>query len=464
LSSWSTGLDIAYRALQAQQQAIDVVNHNIANANTPGYSRQVADLGATPPSAVIGLSGRAGQMGTGVAVIDLRRSRSSFIDYQVRSESHLLGQWEVLRDGLKQVEVMFNEPSDAGLNSLMSTFWQAWQDLTNAPQDAGARRALVEQSDSLAMAFNSKYSQLTSIQQDLDRQIRVGSDKVNQLAEQVASLNVKIAQAERVGQRANDLRDQRDLVMDELSHLIRVTYYETSDGVLNVFMGSRALVFKERAQSLTTNISSGFASVVWADDGSAASISNGDLYGLQQARDVHVPSFINDLNSIASQIITRVNTLHTAGYGLDNSTGLNFFDGSDARDMAINPLLKTTPEQVAAAGSINSPGDNSVAVSISGLQRALTMSGGTADFGRFFASTMSRLGVDSQRSDMMATNQKLLVDHLTRQRDSVSGVSLDEETIHLIEYQRAYQAAARVVNVVDEMLDRLINGMGLVGR
>lgn len=465
MSSWTTGLDIAYRALQAQQQAIDVVNHNIANANTPGYSRQTALFSTTPPAALISITGDVGQFGTGVKVAEIRRERYSFTDFQIRGESQAMGQWEKMRDALKQVEVVFNEPSDAGINSLMSKFWQSWQDLTNDPQDAGARRALVEQADSLAVAFNRNDAQLTAIQQDMDRQITLQTEKINEITQRVATLNVKISQTEQLGLKANDLRDQRDLLMDDLSKMVRVTYYETPDSSLNIFLGSRALVIKERVTSLSNGLSpSGFATVTWADDGSEASVTNGELYGLMRARDVEVPTFLTDLQSLASGLITRVNALHAAGFGLDNTTGLGFFNGTDAGDIAVNPTLASNPEKVASAGVANSPGDNSVALNIAALQKTPTMSGNTTDFGRFFASMMSRLGVDAQRADMMATNQRILMEHLVRQRDSVSGVSLDEETTRLIEYQRAYQAAARVINVIDEMLDKLINGVGLVGR
>ncbi len=465
MSSWTTGLDIAYRALQAEQQAIDVVNHNIANANTPGYSRQVANMATTQPAAVISLTGEIGQMGTGVRVTHIERQRSSFTDLQIRDENYSLGQWEKTRDALQQVEVVFNEPSDAGLNSLMSRFWQSWQDLTNSPQDAGARRALVEQADSLAVSVNRVYSQLTSIQNDTDNQIKLKTDSVNQIAQQVASLNVKISQAEQMGLRANDLRDQRDLLIDDLSRVVRLSYYETADGAVNIFLGSHTLVVKDRVDALANGIDvNGFATVTWDSDGSPVSITDGELYGLQQARDVDVPAVMNDLDALASGLITRINALHTAGFGLDNTTNLNFFNGTGASTIAVNPTLKSNPEKVATASAANSIGDNSVALGISGLQTTLTMSGNTSTFGQFFASMMSRLGVDSQRADMMANNQKLLVDHLKRQRETLSGVSLDEETTKLIEYQRAYEAAARVINVVDEMLDLLINRVGLVGR
>lgn len=469
MSSWVAGLDIAYRALQAQQQAIGVVNHNIANANTPGYSRQVASLATTMPSTIITING-AKAIGTGVMLSDISRSRNAFTDYQIRSESESQGQWEKLRDVLKQVEVTFNEPSDSGLNSLMSRFWQAWQDLTNNPQDAGARRSLVEQANSMTVGFNRVYSQLASIGRNTDAEISVEIDQINGMASELGSLNTQISGAERVGQKANDLRDQRDLILDKLSKMVHVTYYESSDGKVAVFLGSRSLVSAGAVSRLSVVPSGGISNVVWADDQGPATVTDGELYGLQRARDLEIPTFINELQSLASTIISKVNALHVTGFDLNGNQGQDFFDGTGADDIRVSDALNADPNNIAAAEAAGEPGDNTVGLKIAALQTDLSMlldpvtGVGTADFGKFFASMMSRLGVDYQRADLMAGNQKVLVDHLAEQRDSTSGVSLDEETTHLIEYQRAYEAAARVINVVDEMLDKLINGVGIVGR
>ena len=299
----------------------------------------------------------------------------------------------------------------------------------------------------------------------MDRQIVLGSARINDLAQQIASLNVRISQVETLGQRANDLRDQRDLLLDELSRLARVTYYETPEGAINVFLGNRMLVFRDRAEQLSIEYDSDkFATIVWDSDGNPISGTSGELYGLQQARDVRLPQIVAELDELAGQIIVSVNAIHRIGFGLDNSTGLDFFLGSGLEDVVVNPDLKSNPERVAAAGASDSPGDNAVALAIARLQRDRTMDGGTTDFGGFLASLVSRLGVDCRRADVTANNQKLIVDHLDRQRESVSGVSLDEEATRLIQYQRAYEAAARIVNAVDEMLNKLINDTGLVGR
>ncbi len=461
------GLDIAYRALQAQQLAIDIVNHNVANVNTPGFSRQTAQFAASSPPVVcsISLDKLSGNLGTGVDVTDISRARLVFTDYQIRNESQALGQWESLRDTLKQVEVVFNEPSDVGIGSLMGKFWQAWQDLTANPQDLGIRRALVEQSESLVAAITRAYGHLTSIREDLDHQIAMLADEVNLLADRIAALNISIAEVEITGQRANDLRDQRDLLLDDLSKLARVTYQETESGAINVFIGSQALVHRDRTNDiLVARDASNFSHLVWETDGSAVQAIDGKLAGLLRGRDEMLPKFIADLDSLASQLITNVNAIHQTGYGLDNTTGIDFFTGTGAGDIAVNASLKANPEKMATAANANAPGDNTIAVAVANLQRAMTMNGGTADFGRFYGSMISRLGVDAQQAEMMAKNQNALVEHLSRQRDSLSGVSLDEEATRLIEYQRAYEAAARIISAVDEMLDKLINGTGLVGR
>jgi flagellar hook-associated protein 1 FlgK len=306
---------------------------------------------------------------------------------------------------------------------------------------------------------------MVSIQRDLDQQLRTGANKINQLAERLTSLNVQIAQVELTGQRANDLRDQRDTILDELSRLAHVSYYETSQGAINVYLGGRSLVAGSVSEKVTISTDSAdFATLVWDSDLSPVSINDGELFGLQQARDIELPVFMGDLQALSQQLMSSVNAVHRTGYGLDNSTDNEFFVGSGANDIAVNPILRANPVGIAAAGASSSPGDNSVALAIIGLQSALTMNGGTADFGRFLSSTVSRLGVDLQQAEMLAENQQVLVDHITRQKEASSGVSLDEETTRLIEYQRAYEAAARVVNVVDEKLDLLINGTGRVGR
>ncbi len=462
-----SGLEIAYRALQSQQVAIDVTNHNIANASTDGYSRQRANFVSTHPIGVGAMSadGRLAQMGTGTTVTNITRVRNTFFDYQIRSESQTLSRWRSMRDTLAQVEVVFNEPSDTGINTALSKFWEAWQDVANAPEDVGVRGALVEQTGSLAATFNNVDTQLKNIRQDLDTQIRLRCDTINSISQQIADLNVQIAAVEVSGQPANDMRDRRDILLDQLANMAKVSYTEGSNGSLTVFMGNRTLVSANTAHRITYTVdTNNIATLTWQEDGNPVAIADSELKGLLVSRDELLPKYIDAVDALAAQLIARVNAQHRLGFGTDNSTNLDFFTGTGASDIAINPALKANPGKVAVAGAADNPGDASNATAILALQHALTMENGTTDFGGYFAAIMSRLGVDSERAQTMTGNEQLLVDHLVSQKEQTSGVSLDEETTHLLEYQRAYEAAARVITTVDEMLDKLINGTGVVGR
>lgn len=458
------GLDVALRALRAQQKAVDVTSHNIANANTPGYSRQVASMTTTSPYTVpaMGRDPSAGQLGTGVVVASVSRARDSFVDYQLRNELSAQGQWEAARDSLKQVEAIFNEPSTSGLNTLLGRFWQSWQELANSPTDAAVRANLIEQANALATAITYNYQQMRQLQQDLDRQIGLTVEEINTIAARLATLNAQVAQVELTGQRANDLADQRDLLLDQLTKLTRVTTAVSPNGMVQVFLGNRLLVDGTTAHSLrVAPVGPGsFYEVQWAN-GDPTSVSGGKLKGLLDQRDVALPQFMADLDGLAADLIDAVNGVHSAGFGLDDpgpaSPGRSFFSGSGAADIAVAVEVATDPRKIAAAAQPNAPGDGSQALA---LAEALKTSGLDGKY----QSLVAKLGVQVRAAAETVDNQNVLVRHLRRRREALSGVSLDEETVNMLKYQQAYEAAARVITAVDQMLDTLINRTGVVGR
>src|SRR5919202_1681128 len=199
------GLDIASRALRADQALVDVANQNVANANTPGYSRQTADLRATLayPIPSFNVSGAAGQLGTGVEVSQITRARDLFVDLQLRGQLTSQGRWDARRDALKQVEALVNEPSPTGLSSLLTKYWQSWQEVANSPSDASVRASLIEQGKSLAQAFQTRNQQIHQQQQDLDQQLQLNVTDINTAADQIAKINVQISQVETAGMHAN---------------------------------------------------------------------------------------------------------------------------------------------------------------------------------------------------------------------------------------------------------------------
>ncbi|HLH25571.1 MAG TPA: flagellar hook-associated protein FlgK [Chloroflexota bacterium] len=457
------GLDLSLRALQAQQLALDVTGQNVANSNTAGYSRQTVNFATTAPYTLPGMNRAqiAGQVGTGVVVAGIDRARDLFADVQYRAEASVQSQAQAQSDALQQVQTVLNEPSSTGLSAMLSNFFGAWQDLANNPSDTATRAPLVQQAAALASGFNRAAQGLSTIQQNLNDHVKLDVDQVNSLSTQIAALNRQIVQVEVTGQRANDLRDRRDLLLDQVSQLAQIQSSESADGSVNVTLGGHTLVQGQSVDALTTTATGpgGMLDVRFTSDNSLATLNSGELRGLMDARDTSIPNYLGQLNSIAANLIGAVNSLHAAGYGLDGGTGRAFFAGTDAATIAVDPTVAANPNTVAAADAPNQAGNNNTALAIAQLQH--TMSPSTGDS---YNALIASLGVDARAAQGTLANQTALVQLLTQRRQTVSGVSLDEEATQMLRYQRAYEAAARLITTNDEMLDKLINGTGVVGR
>ena len=465
-------LNTAMRALMANQQALSVVNHNISNANTLGYSRQTVKLTTSIPFPMPTFNRVAivGQMGTGVQVQMIQRHRNDFIDLQLRAEYESLSQWRVTQDVLQQAELFFHEPSENGLSAAFSRFWNSWTELSNRPQDAAVRQALRENAVDLASTLNDTYGRLSALRADVNDQVGLKVQQINSLSERIATLNEQIVKVQSVGYQPNDLRDQRDVLVDELSRLASISYVEMSNGALSISLGGRNLVYGEEHNSLQVveDLTNGnMYAVQWAVDGVPATVLGSELRGLLDLRDISLPGLMDKLNQMAATLVEEVNALHRSGYGLNGTTGQDFFTalaGSEASTIAVASAVAADVANIAAASSPDAPGDASNALAIASIQQQKVMGGGSMSIGGFYQALISQLGVDVSNAHSMAANQELLVQHLSECKEEESGVSLDEESIDLIRYQRAYQAAARVITIIDETLDLVINRMGLVGR
>lgn len=465
-------LETLLRGLEAQQRAVDVIDHNIANANTPGYSRQTAALATTPPYTVPAYNApaQAGQLGTGVTVQAIQRVREGFLDLQYRSQVQQLGDAEA-RDGVySQLQVVFNEPGPNGLNAALEQFWQAWQTLSNRPDDASARVALVQNASSLAASINGVRQQIETQRQTVFQDISMQVSQVNDLAKQIASLNDQISAVLGSGQQPNDLMDQRDQLLDQLSKLVGGTVVTTPDGATNVYLAGHALVNRDRVNAIAASIdsSTGNVQLTWQDDGSTVAISSGTVNGLLDMHTSVFPQVLIDIVNLRDTLVSQVNQLHETGYGLNDPTGpppgRDFFEVLPNGDVRVVPAIASDPSLIAASGAAQTPGNADVAIAIANARNALTMNAGTASIGDFYQALVARLGSQAQAAASNNTNQDSLASTIDRRRQEVSSVSLDEEAANLVKYQNAYQAAARAMTVVDEMLDRLINNTGTVGR
>lgn len=713
------GLEVGRKALSSQQKALDVTGHNIANANTRGFTRQRAILTPTSPYAMPGFYSpvSAGQLGTGVKVEEVKRIRDQFIDLQIRDELRSLGSWEQKSKYLQKIEVFFNEPSDAGLRTVFSRFFDAVHDLAQKPGDDTARSLVIQRGHAVAENFNQMTRQFRDTTLSVDATLKAKINEVNSYSRQIRDLNEQIVRIENSGDNANDLRDKRDLILDDLAKLLTVDYMELEDGSLLVSTGGRSLVqsvyykeldlktydsgdlkgqpkivwkdtgeeyrfiklsgtaesgksigskvlptaeftignfpsgirltgnnpldelslsgsplvidsssnqlnltvngitktivlseqiydgsegkkandllndlnlklkeafgdstvrafladpgntlvlanesgvagemislentgaynnlfgsttetvgnsfsivldgvtrtvvfpsgtynpanFSDLADAITnslgadqinvvwnsdhfefTTASTGSGSSVWGFRGSSAALmgldqvnstpgknrevrisGSGEIAGLWEVRAIIIPDYVEKMNRLMVRFTDAFNQQHQKGYDLNGEQGKDFFGvSSEAQNDVIKAryleVVIANPNELAASATIDGiPGNGDNAWQIVGLRNIGLLNEGNASLDEFVRSTIGSLGIQSQEAGRMVDNQNLLVIQIENQRQSVSGVSLDEEITNLIKYQHAYGAAARMVTVVDEMLELIVSRLGIVGR
>jgi flagellar hook-associated protein 1 FlgK len=458
-------LNTALSSLRASQLALDTAAHNTANANTEGYSRQRVNLveGAPYSYPAFNRSGIPGQLGTGVSVATIERVRDAFLDLQLRSQFALQGQWQTRSDELAKVESAFPEPNGSGIGTALNSFWNAWHDLASDPTSSAARSALVGQAGTLTQQFASAAGQLETLIDGVDYQVTQQVAQINTLAAQVAALNTQIQRVTVNGDHPNDLADQRDLLLDQLSRLVPLTTIPKADGTVTVLVGGTDLVEHDKARAMTTTPDpDGHAVPTWSSGGTVA-LGSSQLASLLSIRDDTLTGYLDQLNLLAKGVADAVNALQNP---TPPGTGLDFFTytaGSEAKTIAVTAGLVANPSLV-VTGAAGSPGDGGIAGAIADLRGARLFAGDTQTAADFYAGIVGTIGSDAQQANAMALNEGLVINQLTMRRDSVSGVSLDEEATDMIRFQRAYQAAARVITIVDETLDTIINRTGLVGR
>lgn len=456
--------NVARTALITQQKALDVTANNIANVNTEGYSRQRLNMEQNEPVRYEG-----GTLGTGVrANRSIQRIYDRFLNAQLIDASAKEGRWQAQKETLEKAELMFDEVSGYGLNDAMAQFWNAWQQLSNNPSGYTERVTLIDESQNLTDTFNRLTNDLMRVQVDSNTGIDGAVEEINRLTDEIAELNLKIGEVEAGSiHNANEFRDQRDLKLKALSALININGFEDNSGYLTVVTADgHTLVDRVNAWHLSTETNAnGFSDVLWeSSNGSrqniTASISDGKLKGWIDARDVIIPDYRDRLDALAQTIIDDVNALHSAGLTLAApplDTGIDFFTGTDATTIAVNPALVGDSNLIAAAlGSEAIPGGNGNAVAIGERQNSLTMSGGTATFDKYYNSLVSDVGRHVSSATLNTDHQSMVSMQLETYRAEVSGVSMDEEMVNMVQFQSAYSAAAKLVTTVDEMMQSLI--------
>jgi len=323
-------LDMAKVALLAQQANMAVVSHNISNVSTPGYSRQRLDIETSPS-----LSTDIGQMGTGVRALGVGREYDAFINAQLNIEKQILGNWQAQDYSFLRVEGLFNESSESGLSGAMNEYWNAWQAVADNPSGSAERVNLISLAETITRDFNSRFNELFTIQSDIDANIKGIVDEINMLVDQIAEVNEKISWIETAGDAANDFKDERVRLLDELGGMIGFSSFEDSSGQVTVLMESGSpLVQSNKSWHLDVRpdpTNNGFYDIGWVVGSGTFtdvtdSITRGELSGLLEMRDTSISGYIDNIDKLAAGIINETNKLHYYGYGLDGSTENNFFN------------------------------------------------------------------------------------------------------------------------------------------
>ena len=553
-----SALSSAKLGLLAQQLAIEVTGQNIANVETEGYSRQDVTFEANTPRHAIKY-GSMHQIGTGVRVAGIERAHDQFLFEQIMDEGDLTGSTEVKKEIFEQLEVLFNEGSGRSLNDALSSFFASVHDLATNARGLSERADLVSKAEHLASTFNQTGKQLFTIQRNIDATIETEVAEINSLTTQIGKLNESIHANEPASQyKANDLRDNRDRLVKELSKKIDIQLIEESDNQISLTLkDGTALVLKDRVFKLSTSLNGDNDSFkdVNIEYGSGlknitSTITGGELRGYLDMRDTEVKSALDKMNILSASFIQEFNGIHRAGFGIDRSSGLDFFSPLDvtvdhdvdntgtavvsmtnaspttvsvdefeiaftgsnaftlnnlttnassgtftfttgstfnikdgfavtisgtaiagdkvtfsvsegaASKMSVSSTITANTKKIAAGTTTNGDGGN--ALLMAGLQNELvfnsvTLSSGSGSytFDEYYNAVVSTIGIESFSAQATLRQQEGIMLQLNSRRESISGVSIDEEMIKMIKFQQAYNASARMISVVDEMLDTL---------
>lgn len=522
MGSTFMGLETSKRGLSAQQSGLYTTGHNISNANTIGYSRQTVNLKPTNgfPGSGMNAPQIPGYLGTGATPGSIQRVRDQFVDNQFRQETTKLGYWGSRTEAIGQLEGILNEPSTYGIDTAFNDFFKALQDLSASPENSAARQVAIEKAKTLAESFNYTNKQLTEVQENLKNQINVETKNVNSILKQIAQLNDQIANSEPNGYLPNDLYDERDILVDQLSQYLPITIKkegnggnskEAAEGTYNIFLkladGSEVqLVNKREAATLTPQTTGGnfddsktftafsqFNIVMGSGGGTGATVNmsqlnkgSGILQGIvesygyvnKDATGTAIEGIFSDklaeLDQLANEFAKAFNDIHKKGYTLEKKdadgtlidasvAGREFFVVNGAGGIKVsNDILKDF-NKFAVSSAANEVGNGKIAIELSNLKTKALADLNNASAQTFFQSMIGDVGVMGEQATRMFKNSSSLQLSISNNRASVSSVSLDEEMTNMIMYQQAYNASARMLTVMDETLEKIINGMGRVG-
>ncbi|MBS1985811.1 MAG: flagellar hook-associated protein FlgK [Bdellovibrionales bacterium] len=457
-------------SLAASQIGLSTVSHNISNVNTEGYSRQRVDFQTAEPTNFGNL-----RLGGGVKVGNVTRSSSEFVNRRFEEETSKLGQYEGMGDILNQLQTVLADNGDKGISKAVSRFFNDVRTLSTQPESQPLRAAVRESGAAVSSRFQSVISGIDQVRSDVDRRIEGSVTDLNMLTGRISELNRRIMEVEVSGVVANDERDSRDLALQKLSHIVDVQVTPIENGGINVSAGRLGvLVNGVEPTELRTARSSGTGDAApsahiyqLAHDGSLGKdvtefIEGGSLGGYISVRDRTMPEVVNNVNSAALNLVKSVNSVHQQAYGPKGETGKSFFaditdPASAASLIKVSKDVESDLNNIAAAYKPMASGDNRALLDIADIQDHKVFGGGTATFTDHIASTVGQVGIELKGVNDNMETQSGLIEQLDTVRQKLSGVSLDEEAINLVQFQRAFDASAKMIQVADSLMETVMN-------
>jgi flagellar hook-associated protein 1 FlgK len=450
MSSLNLSLHIALSGLTAEQGALEATTNNVANVNTPGYSRQVPVLVTRDPIVEDQLT-----FGTGVNLEQIKSIRDPILESQIQQETQTQGQWSALVSALTQTQSNFTTTA-GDIGTAISNFFDSLNQLSTKPADLSLRQNVLTAASNLASAFRTASSRLASQRTNLDSSVQQSVGEINRLTTQVAQLNQQISNLQNVGESAGSFVDQRTELINQLSSLIDVSVIPTDNTLTLATANGTPLVAGPQSFSLSTQLDvSGVQHIFSQGRDITSTIISGQLGGLLAARDQEIPGIQNQLDILASGLAHAVNGVQAAGFDLNGTSGASFFRAPAASGAAASLSVALTDPAGIAASSDGSVGSNGNLEALYALRNQAIVSGQTPT--DYYSSIVFNAGDAAANATAQQSASSLVLQQLNDQRSSVSGVSLDQEAANLVRYQQAYAASAQVISTINSMMQTVLN-------
>ncbi|WP_295905421.1 flagellar hook-associated protein FlgK [uncultured Bdellovibrio sp.] len=464
MSKISAMMDTGKRSLMNSQTALQTVGHNIANKSTEGFSRQRVELMTNQPITEGNL-----QIGMGARAGVVTRVNNPWLEKQIQKEGTSMGYQDSRTNALSRVEQIYNEQANKGLNQYMTDFFNSFRELSNNPESLASRTMVRESAAALTKDFSRVVGQLKDVQDDIDGQIKTTVDEINQITKEIASLNEKVQMVEIQNTPANDERDRRDLLLKKLGEKIDISWAEGKDGMVTVTAGRTGILVSGSGSSelkAQETEERDRVEIFFVGTGAPANITKqitgGRIGGALDVRDHVIEDMLAHVDNMAYTLAKEVNAAHIEGFDKAGRPGVLFFEMPEsvkgaASSIELNKTIFNDVGRIAAGAQAGAAGDNTVANVISSLQNRQVMDGGSSTLDDYYNTQVGQIGAIAQRAAKAQESQKNVLSQLTNIRESISGVSLDEETTKMIEFQKTYDASARLIKTADEMFDTVLN-------